>query len=62
MTNLELKKIALKMVEKGYTDHETVRYSDDLYSATEEEIDKCLAFLDDILENGMSVFRANIDN
>ena len=61
MTDLELKKIALRMVDKGYCSHDVIRYSDDLYDATNEEIDKCLGFVDDIVESGTKVYRANLD-
>ena len=61
MTDLELQKIALRMVEKGYCDHDTIRYCDDLYSATPEEVDRCLGFVDDVVEGGTSVYRANLE-
>ena len=61
MTDLELKKIALRMVEKGYIDRDVVRYSDDLYDATEEEREKCLDYLDDVIEGGTAVYRANLE-
>jgi len=61
MNNIELKTIALNMAEKGYTDYDVIRYSDDLYNATDEEIDKCLAFVSDIIENGVSVFRNELN-
>jgi len=57
MTEAELKKIALHYVDKGYIDREVIRYSDDLYDATPEEIDMCLDFVDDIVENGRANFR-----
>ena len=60
MNNLELKNIALRMVEKGYTDHDVIRYCDDLYDSTEDEVEKCLEFVDDIIENGVSIFRDNL--
>lgn len=56
MTETELRKIALHYVNKGYIDRDVIRYSDDLYDATPEEIDMCLDFVDDIVENGCANF------
>jgi len=61
MTDLDLQKIALHMVEKGYCDHDTIRYCDDLYNATPEEKNKCLEFVDDVVEVGTAVYRANLE-
>ena len=60
MNELELQEIALRMVEKGYCDHDKIRYCDDIYDATNEEIDKCLGFVDDVIEGGTAVYRANL--
>ena len=61
MTDLELQEIALRMVEKGYCDHDTIRYCDDLYDATTEEKEKCLEFVDEVIEGGTAVYRANLN-
>ena len=51
MSDKELFKIALKYVEKSYS-YETLKYGDDLYNATKEEVEICLDFYDKIQENG----------
>ncbi len=56
MDKLELQRIALSFVDKGYADPEKLRYSDDLYNADEEDIDLCLSYLDEILEKGTKAF------
>jgi hypothetical protein len=57
MTTEELKAIAVRMVSKGYTDRDKIRYSDDLYKATPEEIDECLDYVDEIIQNGLKNFK-----
>lgn len=56
MNDLELKKIALRFVNKGYYDEEVLRYSDDLYSATDEDRDTCCDFLEEIKSVGITAF------
>lgn len=57
MTTEELKEIAIRMVSKGYTDRDKIRYSDDLYDATKEEIDECLDYVDEIIQVGLKNFK-----
>ena len=57
MTTEELKQVAIRMVDKGYTDHDKIRYCDDLYNATQDEIQECLEYVDEIIENGMKNFK-----
>ncbi len=57
MSTDELKEIAIRMVSKGYTDRDKIRYSDDLYEATHEEIEKCLDYVFEIMQNGMKNFK-----
>ena len=57
MDSEQLKQIAIRMVSKGYIDRDTIRYSDDLYDATREEIDECLDYVDEIVENGLKNFK-----
>jgi len=56
MNRKELRQIALNYVNKGYSDYETLMYSDDLYDATEEEKEDCGEFLSEIIENGVANF------
>ena len=47
MTEKELFKIALKYIEKGYSE-EDLRLGDDLYSATPEDKDSCIEIYGEI--------------
>jgi len=49
--NKILFEVALKYVEKGY-DFEDLRYGDDLYKASPEEIEECLEYYSNIKEEG----------
>lgn len=51
MTQKELFEIALKYKEKGYNT-EQLRYGDDLYDATAEEISDCLEIFWEIEREG----------
>jgi hypothetical protein len=51
MNNKELFEIALKYVEKGYS-YEDLKWGDDLYSATIEEIETCTEYYYDIQKQG----------
>lgn len=57
MDKPELRRIALRFMDKGYLDHGKLRDSDDLYSATREEKDLCCEYLDEIQERGKKAFR-----
>jgi hypothetical protein len=59
MTKKELAEIALKYVEKSY-DCEALRYGDDLYHATEEDIEECVDFWAECREIGQAAFREKI--
>lgn len=59
MEQIELMKIAVKMVNKGYIDIDKIRYCDDLYKATGEEIEDCLDYVSEIIDDGMRNFLAN---
>ena len=60
MTELKLKKIALYMVNKGYIDTDTIRYCDDLYDATEDEIEQCLEYVDECCQIGCIAFERQL--
>lgn len=49
--NKELFKIALKYIQKGYSS-EDLRWGDDLYNASPEDITLCREYYDEIEENG----------
>jgi len=52
MTQKELFEIALKYKLKGYnTEH--LRYGDDLYNATKEQIETCIEMFCEIDDNGI---------
>lgn len=57
---IELRKIALRHIEKGYSS-EDMRYGDDLYSANEEERDICVDYYYECQDIGVSKFRKKID-
>ena len=57
MTKLELQKIALRMVDKGYITMDDIYYSDDLYDATNEEKDECMDYITEIIDNGINNFK-----
>ena len=59
MTTYELHEIAIRMVEKGYT-NDDIRYCDDLYSATPEEIEECLELADMVVTMGTLWARNNL--
>lgn len=44
--------IAIKYVEKGYNT-ENLRYGDDLYDVTSEDIQECIEIFYEIKENGL---------
>lgn len=52
MSEIELFKIALKYIEKGYS-YEDLKWGDDLYSATPEEKEYCAECYDSIQEEGL---------
>lgn len=56
MTDIELKKLAINFVNKGYTTMDDIYYSDDLYDATEEEKDQCMDYITEIIDDGMNNF------
>jgi len=56
MTKEELKQVAIKMVSKGYIDYDSIKYCDDLYDATQDEIQECVEYVSEIIENGMKNF------
>lgn len=55
MDNVELMKIALKHIEKGYSS-EQMTYGDDLYSATVEEVDKAVDYYFECQRVGTATF------
>lgn len=52
MINKKLFKIAIKYVEKDYS-ADNLRYGDDLYNSTIEEVDLCLEYYFEIKDNGL---------
>lgn len=56
MKSKDLQGIALLMFNKGYTDNDTLRYCDDLYKATEDEVEECVRYLDEIKCMGTTAF------
>ena len=52
MSEKELFKIALKYVEKEYST-EDLRYGDDLYGKSEEDLEECINMYDEIKDEGL---------
>ena len=57
--NIDLFKIALRYIEKGYN-AEQLRDGDDLYKSTREEKDECVEYFFEIEENGTKWARSII--
>lgn len=60
MKKVELMKIALRYVEKGYG-YDQLRDGDDLYHATEKEKDTCGDFMSECKDEGLISFRKKIE-
>lgn len=56
MTKQEIAEVVLRMVSKGYSDHEDIKDSDDMYNATPEERDIADELIDEILDIGRIAF------
>ena len=57
MSDEKLRAIAIRWVRKGYP-LDNLRYSDDLYNATADEIEKCIDYVCEIQERGISAFES----
>ena len=62
MTELELRKIAVNFVDKGYAGHEKLKYSDDLYHANVDDRNQCCEYLDEITQYGIKDQNIIIEN
>ena len=49
--NEKLFRIALRYIEKGYN-AEDLRYGDDLYNSSQDDIDLCIEYYWDIIQKG----------
>lgn len=52
MTKKELQRIALTMFNKGYINSEDIRYCDDMYDATEQDIEQCCEYMSELFRAG----------
>lgn len=60
MTTTELRKLAIYFVNKGYIDADSIRYSDSLYNASDEERDECIEYVDEIIRHGLENFEIEL--
>jgi len=58
MNREQLREIMHRLFVKGYG-WEKIKYSDDLYNATEEEIDLCYEFYEELQKHGTEEFLIN---
>ena len=58
MKNTELRQIVLNLYEKGYS-WEKIKYSDDLYNATAEELEYCFECYNELKQFGIANFEIN---
>ena len=61
MEDQEIQQAVLNLVNKGYSDHDTLKYCDDMYSATPEEGDLASDYLDECLEIGTAEYLDKYD-
>ena len=61
MNPKDIQQTVLTLVNKGYSDHETIRYCDDMYDATDDEKDYASDRLDELLCIGSTEYSKKYD-
>lgn len=56
MEKRELQKVALYFIDKGYYGSDSLRYSDELYDASNYERDICFDYMQEIIDYGRNAF------
>ena len=59
--NKDLLRIVINYIEKGYS-HEDLRWGDDLYDASDEDIETCMLYYDEVIEEGTKWAYKQLEN